>query len=116
MLSFGLLSCGGDGRAPNAPEDAASRTSQPVAAASTVTLVDDDDVAEAAPPVVNCVTHVEPSVKRFDPRRDIVRGPFALVTVRSDLNLLSRASYEPRVVASPRSSCPSASALAIERR
>jgi len=96
MLSFGLLSCGGDGRAPNAPEDAASRTSQPVAAASTVTLVDDDDVAEAAPPVVNCVTHVEPSVKRFDPRRDIVRGPFALVTVRSDLNLLSRASYEPR--------------------
>ena len=49
----------------------------------------------ATPPVVGCAAHVEPSIERFDPERDIVRGPFALVTVARDLPRLSRARYRP---------------------
>lgn len=35
-------------------------------------------------------------MKSFNSRRDVVRGPFALVTVAGDMPRLSRASYRPR--------------------
>lgn len=56
---------------------------------------DDQAVAVTPPPVVGCAARAEPSVKRFGRRRDVIRGPFALVTLARDLPLLSRASYRP---------------------
>jgi hypothetical protein len=49
----------------------------------------------ATVPVVTCATRAEPSVARFDPKRDVVRGPFALVTIKRELPRLSGASYRP---------------------
>src|SRR4051812_29870568 len=49
----------------------------------------------SASPVITCGTHVEPSVARFDPKRDLIRGPFALVTIKRELPRLSGASYRP---------------------
>jgi hypothetical protein len=57
---------------------------------------DGQALAAPEPPVVDCATRAEPSIASFDPERDIVRGPFALVTVARDLPRLSRASYRPR--------------------
>lgn len=99
-LSLGLGACGGDADAPKAP-GAADET--PRAEAAIVTADDppapgsDEQAATAAaPPVVDCAAHVEPSVKRFNRRRDVIREPFALVTVARDMPRLSRASYRPR--------------------
>lgn len=64
--------------------------------AAAATLGGASSAAAAATPVVGCRQHVEPSIPRFDPARDIVRGTFALVTVRRDLPRLSQASYRPR--------------------
>jgi hypothetical protein len=49
----------------------------------------------SASPVIACAARVEPSVARFDPNRDVVRGPFALVTIKRELPRLSGASYRP---------------------
>jgi len=57
--------------------------------------VNHDDMA-SEPPVVGCAARAEPSVERFDRRRDVIRGAFALVTVERDMPRLSRASYRPR--------------------
>jgi hypothetical protein len=55
-----------------------------------------DAAALGAPvPVIACATRAEPSVARFDPKRDMVRGPFALVTIKRELPRLSGASYRP---------------------
>ena len=51
--------------------------------------------AQAAPPVVDCSMRVEPSPTPFDRRYDIVRGPFALVTLARTMPRLSHASYRP---------------------
>ena len=57
---------------------------------------DGGEAAAAAPPVVGCAMRAERSVKRFARRRDVIRGPFALVTVARDLPRLSQRSYRPR--------------------
>jgi hypothetical protein len=49
----------------------------------------------SASPVITCATHVEPSVARFDPKRDVIRGHFALVTIKRELPRPSGASYRP---------------------
>src|SRR3954451_23172131 len=56
-----------------------------------------DAAALGAPvPVIACATRVGPSVARFDPKRDMVRGPFALVTIKRELpRLPGGASYRP---------------------
>src|SRR4051794_8475922 len=55
-----------------------------------------DAVTLGAPvPVIGCATRTEPSVARFDPKRDVVRGPFALVTIKRDLPRLVRAPNRP---------------------
>lgn len=54
------------------------------------------EAAAATPPVVGCATRAEPSVRRFTRQRDVIRGPFALVTVARGLPRLSRRSYRPR--------------------
>jgi hypothetical protein len=55
-----------------------------------------DAVARGASvPVIACATRAEPGVARFDPKRDVVRGPFALVTIKRELPRLSGASYRP---------------------
>lgn len=57
---------------------------------------DGGEAAAATPPVVGCAIRAEPSVKRFTRQRDVVRGPFALVTVARDLPRLSQRSYRAR--------------------
>jgi hypothetical protein len=47
-------------------------------------------------PVIGCASRAEPSIKRFSRQRDLVRGPFALVTVARDLPRLSQGAYRPR--------------------
>lgn len=79
-LSLGLGACGGDADSTKAP-GAADEPRRPQVAGA---------------PVVSCAARAEPSVKEFDRRRDIIRGPFALVTLARDLPRLSRASYRPR--------------------
>src|SRR3954468_15042360 len=55
-----------------------------------------DAAAPGAPvPVIACAMRAEPSLARFDPKRDMVRGPFALVTIKRELPRLSGASYRP---------------------
>ena len=50
----------------------------------------------AGAPVVDCASHVEPSLERFMRGRDTVRGPFALVTSAGTLRRLSGESYRPK--------------------
>ena len=53
-------------------------------------------VASAAQaPVVGCAERAEPSIRRFERRRDVIRGRFALITIQRDLPRLSRARYRP---------------------
>jgi hypothetical protein len=82
-LALGLGACGGGADASKArgATDAPRREQAATA---------------AAPPVVGCATHVEPSLNRFNRRRDVIRGPFALVTLARDMPRLSQASYRPR--------------------
>jgi hypothetical protein len=54
-----------------------------------------EEAPAPAPPIVDCATHVEPSVEKFDKRRDIVRGALALVTLRRDLRRSEKASFRP---------------------
>jgi hypothetical protein len=56
----------------------------------------DGEAAAATGPVVGCDDRAEPTVNGFSRKRDVVRGPFALLTVARDLPRLSRASYRPR--------------------
>lgn len=51
--------------------------------------------AQTPPPVVGCALRTG-SVTPFEQRRDIVRGPFALVTLARLMPRLSRQSYRPR--------------------
>lgn len=97
LSALAFTSCGGDEDASTArTQETPQATSTLVAAGDKAPGSVDRAAAEATPPIVDCATHVEPSVERFEPERDVVRGPFALVTVRSDLPRLSRASYQPR--------------------
>jgi hypothetical protein len=57
--------------------------------------VSDTTALGASAPVIACATRVEPGVARFDSKRDVVRGPFALVTIKRELPRLSGASYRP---------------------
>lgn len=56
----------------------------------------DDQAAAAQPPIVDCDTHVEPGLKRFDAARDTIRGPFAVITTARDVARRPASSFRPR--------------------
>lgn len=92
-LSLGLAACDGGAEAPQASGAGKDRRQAAVATAAERRARGSLEQA-AKPPtptLVGCTEHVEPTVERFDRRRDITRGPFALVTVARDIPTLSRA-------------------------
>lgn len=56
----------------------------------------DDQAAAARQPVIDCATHVEPSLKGFDAARDTIRGPFAVITTARDVARRPASSFRPR--------------------
>jgi hypothetical protein len=61
-----------------------------------VAVAADGRSAGSKVPVIGCASRAEPSVPSFDRRRDVIRGAFALITVRRDLPRLAKASYRRR--------------------
>lgn len=99
-LALGFGACTGEADAPNA---VGSSNKAPPDTVAIVTADHPSPTSSAAhakravaPPVVGCAARVEPSVEGFDGRRDVIRGPFAFVTLARDIPALSRASYRPR--------------------
>lgn len=55
-----------------------------------------DAVASSGLPIIGCAARAEPSPKRFERRRDVVRGDFALITIARGLPQLAGNSYRPQ--------------------
>jgi hypothetical protein len=67
-----------------------------VALTAALALPGGADRAAAAPAPVGCEQRAEPGLAAFDPARDTIRGPFAIVTTARDVARQPAAAFRPR--------------------